>query len=193
MKKFIILLCLLIFLSPILFSQENEVQEPPPIGIIFNVGNILEGIDSYQGGLGIKTTRDTLSWRFLVDLYYDYDAELFSTALGITREYHLFVDRISPYIGWFISTGFSYNDNQILDQTELNVPVDFGALFGLEWYLNEFLSIFAEYSVSLEYSYTSTKSEIYENQEETSLIINSGLGNKGKIGLTIYLKDMIEF
>ena len=194
MKRTTAFIWICIMLSNFVFSQEQEIdnQKLPPLGIIFNIGNILEGVDSYQGGFGVKYINDNRHWRFLVDLIYDHEANLFSTALGATREYHFMTGPISPYYGWSIGTGYTYLYSEAYEQTEMTFPLNVAAVFGIELYLNSFISVFAEYALGAEYVYRNTTSKIFPNYTQTDFIINTGLGNAQKIGLTIYFTKKNE-
>lgn len=193
MNKKICIAIAFLFLAFISFAQEDETPISPiapTYGIIFNIGNILEGVESYQGGVGLKYDREQIHWRFLLDLYYDYGSNLFSSSIGASREYPLTADIISPYFGYNISTGFTYNKNESYDQKEFTIPVNLSALFGCTWQLTDFLSVFAEYSLGIEYIFSSIISPYLEDEIESNIIINTGLGNSGKIGIIIYFKDM---
>lgn len=194
MKKVLFLTIGCFLITGVLFSQTKNGSKYPPIGLVFNVGNVLEGIESYQGGIGIKYIKDKTHWRFLYDIYYDYGSELFSNTFGVAQEYHTRTDKISPFLGWAINSGFNYikyTQYSSTKITEITIPIQLSGLFGIEWYLNEFISLSAEYTIGVKYSFTTYNSSATENEIKNSLVINTGLGNSGKIGLTIYLNDMI--
>ncbi len=195
MKKLFCILGILLlipFLSTaqeIVEEQAQETTVPKPMGLIFNIGNVLDGVDSYQGGIGLKVLKDQVHWRYLLDLYYDYDSNLISVSLGAAREYHPYMNKISPYLGWDIGTGITYSKVETNDQMDISVPVNAAMIFGAEWYLAEFISLFAEYSLGVEYQFSFTSSSTSEDETSSSIILNTGMGNEGKIGVTIYLKD----
>ena len=193
MKKQTFLIAAFLVLTSTVYAEEQQRKEVPPIGIIFNIGNVLEGVESYQGGIGVKYWDGDRSWRFLLDLLYNHEASLFSSSLGVAREYHIYPSRLSPYYGWSVHTGCIYKEDEAYDRTEIVLPFNASAIFGIEWFLNDYISLFAEYALGMEYSFTSVKSSVLGNEQNSSFIINTGLGNQQKIGLTIYFNERKDF
>ncbi len=189
MKRFFWGFCIFLCVSTLAYSEKLVDERIPPVGIIFNVGDILQGIDSYQGGIGIKYKRnEKISWRFLLDFYYDSAAYLTSVNTGIAYEKHFYDTRISPYIGGELKPGIIYYKPENSTNSETTIPLKLNGIFGVEIYLTEFLSLFAEYSLGAQYTFTNP--EVGSNNSR--LIIESGLGNSGKIGVTVYFRNVIQ-
>ena len=47
MKKQTFLIAAFLVLTSTVYAEEQQRKEVPPIGIIFNIGNVLEGVESY--------------------------------------------------------------------------------------------------------------------------------------------------
>ncbi len=98
--------------------------------------------------------------------------------LGVTAEYHLIPGPISPYIGASLGAGY-------LTQTNVTSVVSFsvGALAGVEVFIADFLSVFAEYTIAANLSSTT---DLATSQNTFDYLINTGMGNNAKLGIVIY-------
>ncbi len=201
-KVTVISIFIFLFLSNICFANdENANSAHGTLGFIFNAKNLLLDIESYQGGIGLKYRFDDVSTlRTLIDFYYSNSYDTFSTMGGITYENHfLNIDRFSPY--WGLSANCGYiSQSDFIDETyyEIISEVPFGAeaLFGIEFFFNSFITIFAEYSLSANfiYSRTETVADGYStiSDPEYQTIIDTGIGNNASIGITIYINDVTQ-
>ena len=71
-----------------------------------------------------------------------------------------------------------------------------GAVLGVEFFILEFLSIFAEYNLSFNGTISSTSTSVAGNVTKTNpelnFTIDSGIGNNSSLGIVIYLDDVID-
>ena len=198
MKKNVVLVLIIICIGfSYLYSEEEK--ESPPWGFIFNTSNLLLDIESYQAGVGIKTLHDNnVAIRYLGDIFYSNSANSFSGTLGITYEKHFKPGRVSPYWGGFIEAGYigqkseTDSDNWTMNNT---FPVSIGAVLGVEFFIMEFISIFAEYSLSFDGTITSSSTsadgDVTDSDPEYDYSIDSGIGNSSSLGIVIYLDNVI--
>lgn len=182
-------------------NSNDEIQtKQPNWGFIFNTSNIFLDIESYQAGFGAKAIlEDDLALRFLVDGYYSSSTDTFSISLGTAVEKHFRRQRVSPYWGGFIELGFmrQFEEFDSDNWTEnLHFPLSAGVILGVEFFIFENVSLFAEYNLVFEGSITSsTYSESgveTEYDPEFSYSIDTGIGNEAMLGIIIYLDDIIN-
>ena len=212
MRKKIVLIVIIFFcigFSYVYSQDDGESSEIPLIeekipsqwGFIFNTNNLLLDIDSYQAGVGIKVLRDdNVALRLLGDLFYSYSANTFSTTLGVTFEKHFKPGRVSPYWGGFVEAGYIGNKDEVFasdDWTQDNTyPLSMGAVLGAELFILEFISVFAEYSLYVRGTISSTTTNTggveTSTDPELNFSIDSGIGNNSSLGIVIYLDDVID-
>ena len=177
-----------------------EEKSTPRWGFIFNTNNLLLDIESYQAGVGIKTlNHNNVAIRYLGDIFYSSSSNTFSGTLGATYEKHFKPGRLSPYWGGFIEAGYIGQKSEVDSDnwTKNNsFPVSLGAVLGTEFFILEFLSVFAEYSLYLDSTITSTSTStagvVVKTDPELNFSIDSGIGNNSSLGIVIYLDDIID-
>ena len=203
MKKKIVIFLMMMLFPFTVFAADNpaETNEKSPSGLIFNVENVLFDLDSFQSGIGYKVSLNELSsLRFLADIFYSNSLDTFSTNLGITyTRYFELIDRINPYLGGFVDLGYLSQRNLIDDDNwtkNLTVPVSCGLVLGVEYFLLDFLSIFAEYSTELQLTIQketqNVAGEITEGENTYSSVFDTGIGNNSSLGLIVYFDEIIE-
>ena len=203
MKKLLLfLVSFLLVVGPFLLyaDEEEKVEETPPWGFIFNTDNLFMDIESYQAGVGIKLLKeDNKALRLLADLFYSNSANTLSMTLGVTMENHFHPGRVSPYWGWFVQAGFLSQKSEVdTDNWTRNssFPVSAGGVLGVEFFILEFLSVFAEYSAvfsgTLTTSSTSTAGVVSKADPEFSFSLDTGIGNESKLGITIYMENIVK-
>jgi len=204
-KRSIAVIVILVFLgvpSAWVFCQDTAQKEKnedalkkndKKTGIIFNVTDILLDLESYQGGVGIKRySTDSLAYRVSFDFNYTDKSSSWLLVLGNTLEYHFIRGRVSPYFGGFLDIGYAtYKDESDSNNwTKVSsIPLSIGPIFGVEVNIFEFLALFAEYSVSFDYTTTKTTTSDAGSesvQKESGFSIGTGMGNESKIGVVIY-------
>ena len=181
--------------EPGMFSREN----PYKTGIIFNVNDILLDVESYQGGIGLKRYfKDAWAYRAAFDFGYSNSSDSWLISVGNTFEYHFITGRISPYVGVFFDIGYaSYKDETDSDNwTKVwSIPFSTGPLIGVEFEIFNVFSLFVEYSVAFDLTYTSTITSVAGDETRNSVTnygINAGMGNESKIGIIIYFNRKFQ-
>jgi hypothetical protein len=157
----------------------TPLNGPVDAGIIFSTSNILLGLESYEGGLGGKVGFGNLGLRGNFDFQLNGAANAFSVALGVTGEYHLIMQQISPYFGLFTQLGYTSQANVLSA-----VPFSVGAVAGVEVFIFDFLSVFAEYSFSIDLTLTNN---LQTSQTNFDYLIHTSMGNHSKIGVVLYV------
>ena len=204
-KKIFIVLFIFFLFTNIAFSEDIDAPTDVPAAshsaFIFNTNNLLLDLDSYQGGVGFKLLLDNqYAFRFLIDGYYSNSLNTFSFTLGTAFEGHFTpYDMISPYWGAFIDGGY-LTQSVITDNenwtTDKSIPFSIGAILGVEVFIFEYLSVFAEYNLIgkflVEISEFSENGTITTTEPAYSSEIDTSIGNNSSIGITIYLDDVVE-
>jgi hypothetical protein len=151
---------------------------PIAAGMVFNMANPLQGIESYQGGLGAKLKLGNHALRMTLETTYNSSSGSLALNLGGVYEYHFLPGPISPYVGGSFAIGYARQGS-----TSSMVPLSFGGIAGAEIYILDFLSVFAEYTLSVGYtSVTDTAAATTTGNWS----ITTGLGNDAMIGVTVY-------
>ena len=200
-----ILFFILSFADPV-YAQEKEPdkdrisrQDSYDMALIFNTTDILLDVGSYQGGIGFKIGRDKLYFRMLFDFFLSNASNAFSISLGNSLEYHFLPGRVSPYFGGYLNLGFTYLKSEISPDTWTkltSIPFSLGGIFGVEVFIFDFLSIFAEYSLGFNFDILLTEQSFLGAKTKTSelnYIFNTGIGNESKIGITIYFIRIMDY
>ncbi|MBI9097867.1 MAG: hypothetical protein JEY91_05295 [Spirochaetaceae bacterium] len=192
-------ICTLFTMTFVNLSAEEE-KEKRNWGFIFNTSSVLLDLESYQAGVGLKLLlNNDMALRFLLNGEYDSGTSFFSASLGTTFEKHFLRRRASPYWGAFASVGI----NGLTDETDeqnwtknREVPIGVGAVLGIEFFIIESISIFAEYSLAFEAYINTTRSEVagepVDPVRDWGYSIDTGIGNESKLGIIIYLDDVIK-
>ena len=171
-----------------LFVQEGLHDR----GLIFNATNLLLGIESYQGGLGFKMRRDMLAIRGVLDMAVSSTSSTWAVYPGVVLEVHSIDGPVSPYAGGGFDLGiFAERDETTADTWEqvMTYVIETYAVVGIELFLFDFLSVFAEYSIGAEVVHaqttTSTAGTITNNQT-TDVGSSIDVGNDARIGIVLY-------
>lgn len=161
-----------------LVSGLSPAKGPNDIGVIFNTNDILLGLGEYQGGLGAKIGWDKFALRGMFDFTINGSASAFAVGLGLTGEYHFIQSPVSPYLGLSVGAGY-------LAQSNVSTSVSFsvGPVVGVEVFMFDFLSLFAEYTITA--NFTST-TDSQTSQSTLDYLITTGMGNSAKLGIVIY-------
>ena len=197
-----VLLGMLIF-PAIIFAEEKSkiskiflIEETSNTGLIFNINDILLDIESYQNGLGVKHfISDKFAYRVSLDFSYADSSDTLILNLGNSIEYHPIKGRVSPYIGGFLDVGLirykiiTDADNWTKVTT---IPLSAGPILGVELYIFNFLSLFAEYSMTVSYTTTFTRQSVagtVTDDTDSDFGTEIGIGNNSKIGVVLYFFD----
>ena len=162
-----------------LISSLSPKKGANDLGIIFNTSDLLFGLESYQAGLGGKIGWGNLCLRGLFDIAINGSSESFAVDAGATLEYHIIPGPISPYIGASSNAGYMTQASTISA-----ITISIGAVAGVEVFVFEFLSIFAEYSITADFI---TTTDLQTSQTTFDYLINTRMGNNAKLGIVIYV------
>jgi hypothetical protein len=166
-------------LAPHLGAQAVWTGDPWRFGIIFNMSNPLQGLQSYEGGFGAKFLFGRHAVRGLLETSYNSASGALALDFGGVYEYHFLQGPVSPYDGGSLEGGY-------LQQGTASsvVPLSIGALIGAEIYVTDFISLFVEYSLS--FGYTSI-TDLQQATSTSNFSITTGMGNNAMIGVVVYL------
>ncbi|MBB6479270.1 hypothetical protein [Spirochaeta isovalerica] len=199
MKKVVFVLFIVVFTHYLIGqdTQKNEEKKINHIGFIFSTETLLIDLDDYNGGIGIKLVLPSINFRIMGDFGYSKSSEVISGDLGIAIEKKVRNGRITPYWGGGLQAGIIHEKAETNEdnwEKLLTVPLEANAFLGVEVFLLEFISFFAEYEVSAGISYVKNSLSTYGVIEEVSSWnwdIQTGIGNSGRLGIVIYLDDVI--
>jgi hypothetical protein len=169
-----------LFLSAALAGAAPTIGEITPpqgafdVGLIFNTDNLLFGLESYRSGIGVKLGFGALDVRSAVDFTYSGAANALSFDLYTAVVNHLAGQLVSPYLGGFLQVGYQRDAS-----ATWAVPFSLGAVGGVEVYLLDFLSLFAEYAVSVQFVTTASTFD---------WLFDTGMDTSSTIGIVIYLQ-----
>lgn len=198
-----IIACLIIALIGLstLSALSMEDVKTVPKAVLFNVPNLLMGVEEYQGGIGVKITKEKWHLRLMLDLLLDIDGENpgtdvddFDYGLGAAAEYHLSDGKISPYLG----LGLSFlhdSDKSVTDSDNWSKDywntLSLGPILGTEVKIMENVSLFAEYQLSLDFvgsgNTTNTAGTKTKTANDLQWQLGLDLGNQALIGVAVYL------
>jgi len=166
------------------------------IGILFSTNDILFDIEGYQQGLGVKISLDKWVIRAAADILLStgINPSAFSLSLGGVLERHFLPGPLSVYWGPSLETGVTISTNKFDEDNwtqDMALPLlTVGAVFGVEVYIFEFLSVFVEYQAALALGLNidriSTAGSMSSDQQFTSTL-QTDLGNSGMFGIVFYI------
>jgi hypothetical protein len=148
------------------------------LGIVFNTNDLLFGLQSYQAGIGGKIGWGNLYLRGLLDITLNGSSQSFAADIGATGEYHFFSGPISPYVGALAGVGYE-TQASVASATSFSL----GVVAGVEVFLFDFLSLFAEYAIEGDFT---VATDLQTSQTTFDYLINTRMGNNAKIGVVIY-------
>ena len=128
--------------------------------------------------MGVKIGWGSVCLRGLFDITVNGSAKAVGVDAGVTVEYYLLPGPVSPYIGASVGGGYMTQSNVSTVET-----FSAGALAGVEIYIFDFLSVFAEYSIQADLTNTT---DIPSSTSTFDYLINTGMGNNAKLGVVIY-------
>ncbi|MBN1835412.1 MAG: hypothetical protein JW820_06140 [Spirochaetales bacterium] len=202
MKKVIASMALLLFLgaSGTPWAQEEQVEGEraalaavDSLGLIFNTTDILFEMESFRGGIGAELGLQRFAIRGWLDLEFQTQFNPFSFTLGGAFKKRILPGRVSPYGGGYLEIGFAHlrtgSDPSYWYRTNALV-MTLGGMLGVEVFVFDFLSLFAEYALPFEIKYTHTAESIAGSETVTNdwdYGMDIGLGNSARIGIVVYL------
>lgn len=160
----------------------SPVQGARDLGLIFSADDLLMGLESYEAGLGIKIGRGNRCLRGALDFVVNGASNSFSVNAGGTGEFHLAPPPISPYIGGFAQIGYMKQGT-----STSAIPFSLGAVAGVEVFIFDFLSVFAEYNLAFNCTLTT---DLQTSQTSFDYLIDTRMGNNSKLGIVVYFMRM---
>jgi hypothetical protein len=161
-----------------LIPNLSPAKGPYDLGIIFNASDLLLNLESYQAGFGVKFGMDKFCIRGLFDFAANGSANALGVDLGATAEYYLVPGPISLYIGGLVSGGYI-----VAGSTSSTVSFSLGAIAGVEVFIMDFISVFAEYELAADFSNTT---DLQSSQSTFDYLVSTRMGNNAKLGIVIY-------
>ena len=163
-------------------------------GLIFNFDFAPIDFESYQGGIGGKYyITDKIAYRGLISFQHSGNTNSTTLKFGNSVEYHFLRSRISPYAGAVFDLGYLKVRSEVDADNwseEIIVPVSFGPIFGIEFMIFDYLSIFIEYKLTLVITNNTSRVSVVGSVTEDKsgdVSVGSGLGNDAKIGIIFYI------
>ena len=135
------------------FASRGPAIGKRDLGVIFNTDDILLDLESYQGGLGVKIGLDKFMLRAMADILLNTGLNPFSLTVGAVLEKHVLPGPVSLYWGPCARMGFTILTDKIdADNWNQNIAwevLSAGVVGGIELFIFDFLSVFAEYQLAL--------------------------------------------
>jgi hypothetical protein len=151
---------------------------PNDLGLLFTAPSLLMEIQSYNGGIGVKVGSGPLGYRLSLDVVYNSSAYSFNVNGSFAVEYHLIPGPVSPYVGGIVGIGWARQEGM----TSM-VPLTAGAIAGVEVFLLDFLSVYAEYNLTADLTFVQ---DLQTQNWSSSLLLDSKVGNNARLGIVIY-------
>jgi hypothetical protein len=177
-----------------LWPEVEGMTGPPHLGILFNTNDLLLDIQGFQGGVGAKLSMERWMLRGMTDIVLNTGLDPFSITLGVVLERHLWPGPISVYWGPMVESGFTtillYKTDEDNWARTNTLPLSMGCVFGIELFIFEFLSVFAEYQAALELGFNNTRTSTagsISSAKEFTYLFDIGMGNNAMFGIVFYL------
>ena len=200
MKKAQFLFLAVILVSGRVMHAQEAGAKPKELpfipGFIFSTSNLLFDVDAYMGGFGGKLLYPDYALRVMANVgYRTSPSERLDLAAGLIYQKPLFPRaRVTPYYGVGTELGFSYDywktDSDNWTETRTFIA-SVGGILGVEVFILDFLSVFAEYKLSAGLSWAGVSQEtagVGTSDSKINYEIATGLGNRSMIGVVVYLK-----
>lgn len=180
-------------------SAAGDQTDPWTMGVLFSADNILLDIGTFGSGVGIIARRPNSAIRGSVSGFFTNSADMRTMELGGAWVSYTRNERISPY--WVIagSAGFLSLRTEIDDQNwteSVDLYGSVGGGFGAEFFLLDFLSVFAEYQLSVDLSREVTTETVAgqstESDPDWSYTIQTEVGNSSRLGIAVYFKPVVS-
>jgi hypothetical protein len=177
-----------------LFTIGKPAVGERDLGVIFNTGDILFDLESYQGGVGAKIGLGPYVLRPMADILLNTGVNPFSLTLGAVLEKHILPGPVSLYWGPSAELGFTILTTKIdadnWTQTIAWELLSAGCVAGIELFILESLSLFVEYSLALTLGLNTTRTSVagtVDSTNEFTYKLDLGMGNSAMFGIVFYL------
>ncbi len=160
-------------------AQSAGARPAADVGLVFDMPSLMDHLQGYQGGLGVKLGYGNHAIRLGVNATYSSSTDAVAALVSAAYEYHFLRGNVSPYLG--VSLGGGYER----EATAVAVtPFSAGILGGAEVYVTPYLSLFAEYAVTLSVSVLAAP---VVGLPSLTYIVGTGMGNDSMVGVVIHL------
>ena len=167
-------------------------------GLIFATDSILLDVSPFNGGVGLalrseeRALRTTLGWFTSNALYTT------SLKTGLWYVDYMWTGRVSPYWAVFGRLDHLSQTEEVDEDNwtrEVTLSLGSGVSLGVEFFLLDFLSLFAEYSLSAglsgEREVTSVAGDVTREEFEWRFSAGTSLAHGGAIGVTVYFRPQV--
>lgn len=164
-------------------ASKPSQQASNDLGLVFNATLTPLDLQAYQAGVGFKMGIADIDLRGLVDVVLSSASDSFSLKLGVTAEYHLTPEPYSFYLGGSCTAGFMLQTGSYS-----SFIASLGAVAGVEYFPLKFLSVFAEYALAVDLTWTTNLST---SETTFDYLVDTRMGNESKIGIVIYFQRLM--
>lgn len=164
-------------------ASAQSKQSLHDLGLVFNTTLTPLDVQAYQAGLGFKVEIGDIDLRGLADIVLSSASDSFSIKLGATTEYHLTPEPYSFYLGGACTAGY-----MIQSGSYSSFVASLGAVAGVEYFPLKFLSLFAEYSLAVDFTWTT---DLSTSETTFDYLLDTRMGNESKIGIVIYFQRLM--
>ena len=181
---------------PHILSPDHDAWRHVVPGFIFNASTLLLDLEPHMGGFGLKILAPELdgAFRLVTGLGFQSASQRTDLTLGAGWELAFHRGRINPYAGVSVLLDFAREGRATEAPDWISIrsrTAGIGANLGVEVFLVDFLSLFAEYEVSMKMTRTrvtqSVAGELLEPSYAMNYRLGKGLGNNSAIGIVVYL------
>ena len=183
-------------------ADESEPQPPSESvwtpGLVFATDSILLDLFPFNGGIGMTLRSEDTAIRGSLGVFGSNNRSTTTLAAGVWYVNYLWTERVSPY--W---TAFARTD--ILSQTEktdddnwtrdFSLSLGAGVSLGVEFFLLDFLALFAEYSLSAgatgQRDVVGVDGEVTKGEFEWRYTAGTNLAHGGAIGVIVYFRPQV--
>jgi hypothetical protein len=178
-------------------EEVNSIDKVLPFmpGIIFNTSNILLDLEEYQAGVGLMMLGESHSFRGSFGFSYESAANFLGMNISFAYLRPIIKGRVTPYWGVGVTMGYSF-DKDTYDADDWQSIHSFeggvSAVLGVEVFVFDFLSLFAEYDLGVSIAWSKvvqSSSGIESDSQSFNYSLGTGIGNGASIGVVVYLDE----
>ena len=167
-------------------------------GLIFATDTILFRVGPFDGGVGLALRRPESAVRATLGLLTSNAFYTTAVKTGIWYVDYLWTGRISPFWAPFGRVGFFSRTDEMDEDNwtrEVSLSLATGVSLGVEFFVLDFLSLFAAYSLSAGVSgrrdVLSVDGNVTRNEFEWRYSAGTSLAH-GAIGVTVYFRPQVN-
>ena len=182
------------------FGQEDAETAPDrTLGILFSTSSIIMDIGTYGTGAGLAWYQPENAIRAFGSGFASNASSTVTLEAGLARVSYFGHARVSPYSIVSGSAGLLTQKAEIDEEnwtrtTTLNATAGLG--LGAEFFILDFLSVFADYQLLADVSRVRTSESVAgtvtDGEPTWNYVIQTALGNSSRLGVAIYLEPVID-